>query len=179
MNPTLSETGLITPASLHGDWRKVLYVDGPSWAYQFFDMSAEWGGPADPDRDNPFAAPITCVVGNRYQAAIQLTPMALAILLQMTALPGGPTIAVDVDLSGSIPQTKATLALDGGPKIAVADLLCGFGPARETAMRHVERMAGESDDAGKFPKAFTVDAYLANLRDLFAALDAHARGTLQ
>lgn len=179
MSPALSDTGLITLPSLQGDWRKALYVDGPSWAYQFFDMSGEWDNPADPDRDNPFAAPITCIVGRRYQAAMQLTPIALAILLQITALPSGPTIAVDVDLTGPVPQSNAALALDGGPKLPVADLLCGTGSARETAMHHVERVARERAAAGQFPKGFTVDAYLANLGDLFAALDAHARGSVQ
>jgi hypothetical protein len=174
MTPALSDTGLITLPALQTDWREALYVDGPSWAYQFFDMSTEWESPGDPDRDNPFAAPITCVVGKRYQAAIQLTPIALAILLQITALPDGPTIAVDVDFAGPVPQSNAVLALQDGPRLLVADLLCGTGSAREMAMEHMETLARERADAGQFPEGITVTAYLANLRGLFAALDTHA-----
>jgi hypothetical protein len=179
MSPALSDTGLITPALLQADWRGVLYVDGPAWAYQFFDMATDWDSPADPDRDNPFAAPITCIVGKRYQAAMQLTPIALAILLQITALPNGPTIAVDVDLTGPVPQSNAMLALDGGPRLPVTALLCDTGSARETVVHYVQCLAYERAATGQFPKGFTVDAYTANLRDLFAVLDAHARGAVQ
>jgi hypothetical protein len=94
----------------------------------------------------------------------------------VTALPGGPTVAVEVDLTGPVPQSNAVLAMGNGSKLPVADLLCGTGLTRAMAMREVEHLARERAAAGQFP---AVDAYLQNLRDLFAALDAHARGTLQ
>lgn len=48
--------------------------------------------------------------------------------------------------------------------------------ARQTIIRHVERLVREREAGGVLPKDFDVAAYLANIQRLFAIVDAEAEG---
>jgi hypothetical protein len=210
--PHYENKPLITMAALKADWQEVLSIDGPSWAYQFFSPAFDDGDleEADSDSANPFTAPIGCVVGRKYKTCIQLTPICLAILLEITRLRNGHRVVTNSNFNKPVPQVYAKLAFKNAPHhlVSIRRIFSDAPPsmqtkalgvpndyspentyaephphprrnARDTAMHHVERLACERAAAGQFPMGFTVDAYLANLRDLFAALDAHARGSVQ
>lgn len=88
--PHFEDAPLITVTALKADWGEVLSFDGPSWAYEVFNPAADGDMAADdPDRTNPFTAPLSCVVGRKYKTCIGQFAVAMIGLGKFSGLAKG------------------------------------------------------------------------------------------
>lgn len=183
---------LLTPEHIQADPRAAFAVV-PLWIHLL-----HWPDPED--SDEPVAV---VVVGRKHPAPIVLSLHGLALLCELSRLPG-ISVVTNSDGKGRL-YLRVTIAGAEEDLTQVTRLFYGAGPyvqvkvdgiksdmrpenlraetasrvgkeTRDVILRHAERISREWEARGTMPSHITAASYMANLRRLLEEIDREASG---